>query len=713
MPTISWISGTRILAASCVLACSNALAQTSTPLLSEVHTIAAATQGVPVEETVDIAAAGTYQVTLTDLGAQLSPAAPLASAQLAISTGNTLVGTPLVATSGSTSWSTTFTATPGTYVLHVVGAPSTQQNSSGATVPVPGSGPIGLQVTNTANNAQVAAFSGSLALPSTGVPTNVGTLSDSFTVSTAGSYQVTLVDMQLPVALTTLTLAIAEQGGALLTDPAFGTTPTNPVATTTVSLQPGVTYRIFAGGQAGGTVSAGLYGVNVSPAGSTTPVYSHTVPVGAVVAVGTPTLTSGSFYTLGLADLTFPTALSQVGAALTVNGGSAAALTATGTSSPVTAGAGTYQVFAFGLAASGGQGSYTVTLQPTAGTPVLSVARAVSDSTSGVFAYSFDSTTVGGESYSFDLADFGYPTSFASLKAAAVQNGALLGNGASTPVTSLTAAGSLTITPAAGPVTMLVFAQPPAAASAAAAGGLFGIDLTASGAGAPAFQTSQGVGQLFSVRTVTVTTGGNYQVAVNDLAFPAKFANLAVIVTRGTSKIGSIFGGGTLPFAAVGGDYLINFVAQPDATALAGTYSLVVGEAPPPATATLQVSPTSVNSGGTVTLTWSSTNATSCTASSSPSGAWSGTVATSGTATSAALTATTSFTLTCVGSDGTNPTSTQTVSLNSTSSGGKGGGGAIRWDLLVFLLGSLTLRVATDGRVTPGIGSRSAASRRY
>jgi hypothetical protein len=672
--------------------CINSFAQTSQPLVNVVHTVAAVTQAVPVEETLNITTAGTYQVTLTDLGAQLSPSAALASAQLAITSGNTVVG-KFTATTGSTSWNTTFSAQPGTYGIHVVGAPATTTNPDGSIVTVTGSGSIGVQVTNTAGGAQVASFSGILAFPSVGTPNNVGILNDSFTVTTTGSYQVTLTDMQLPTALTTLTLAIVVQGGSLVTDPAFGTTTGTPTATTTVALQSGVTYQIFAGGQAAGAVNAGLYGVNVSPAGGGgPPVYSHTIPVGAVTSVGTPALTAAG-YTLTFTDLAFPTALSQGAAAVTLNGQSVAQLTATGTSSQFTATAVPYQVFALGLPASGSQGSYTLSVQPVAGTPVLNIARAVSDPTTGVYAYSFDSTTTS-QGYTLDLADFGYPASFASIQAAAVQSGALLpGTTNGSTSNSVSGSGSLNITPAAGPVSLLVFAHPaPAASSGAAGAGLFGIDLTETGAGAPAFQTSQGVGQLFSVQTATVTTGGSYQVVVTDLGFPANFANLAVIVTRGTSKIGSIFGGGTLPFTATGGDYLINFVAQPDATAGAGTYSLVVGAAPPAATATLQVSPTSVSSGGTVTLTWSSQNASSCTASSSPAGAWSGTVATSGTATSAVLTATTAFTLTCVGTDGTSPSQTVTATVTSSTSS-HGGGGAIGPDVVALLLGLLTLRV--------------------
>jgi hypothetical protein len=73
------------------------------------------------------------------------------------------------------------------------------------------------------------------------------------------------------------------------------------------------------------------------------------------------------------------------------------------------------------------------------------------------------------------------------------------------------------------------------------------------------------------------------------------------------------------------------------------------GGSPPPApTVTLSANPTTVASGATTALTWSSTNATSCTA----SGGWSGALATSGSRASAALTVATTFTLSCTGSGG-------------------------------------------------------------
>jgi mannan endo-1,4-beta-mannosidase len=76
---------------------------------------------------------------------------------------------------------------------------------------------------------------------------------------------------------------------------------------------------------------------------------------------------------------------------------------------------------------------------------------------------------------------------------------------------------------------------------------------------------------------------------------------------------------------------------------------------------TLHASPTSVASGGTSTLTWSTNDVASCTA----SGGWSGSVATSGSQSTGAITTPTAYTLTCTGSDGS-----ATDSVNVTLSSG-------------------------------------------
>lgn len=79
---------------------------------------------------------------------------------------------------------------------------------------------------------------------------------------------------------------------------------------------------------------------------------------------------------------------------------------------------------------------------------------------------------------------------------------------------------------------------------------------------------------------------------------------------------------------------------------------------PTPPTLSLQANPTSIASGGTATLTWSSTNATSCTAAQG----WSGAKATSGSEQVGPLSANTSFQLTCTGAGGS-ATQTATVAI--------------------------------------------------
>ena len=70
------------------------------------------------------------------------------------------------------------------------------------------------------------------------------------------------------------------------------------------------------------------------------------------------------------------------------------------------------------------------------------------------------------------------------------------------------------------------------------------------------------------------------------------------------------------------------------------------GQSPP--SVSLSASPTTVSAGGTTTLSWTSSNADSCAA----SGGWSGSQAVNGSARSAAISANTTFTLTCNGPGG-------------------------------------------------------------
>jgi len=655
-----------LLAAWSLIFCANSHAQNAVPY-QEVHTIADATHAVPVEHSFNVTTAGSYLVKVVDLGASLTPSAPLASLKFAVTQGNGIVGAPVTiespqSTSQATSGNLQFNATAGTYTIHVIGAPGT----------VAGSGPIGIQVTTVGGTpTTVASFSDTLALPSTAIPSNEAVLDGTFTVGTTGSYLVTLTDLQLPQALTTLTLIITTVDGTVVTN-----TPLPAAGSATVSLQQGVTYRIFAVGQADSTVGAGLYSAVVAQSGGGVTVYSNVIPVGSVSAVQNVSLNAGASYTLSLADLAVPSALASARAVATLNGQVVANLTTPGNSPAFTASSTTLQVFV--LASTPATGSYALAVTPSSGPAALSIARAVSVPGGTWSAYSFDAANnITGGSYNFRLTDFAVPIALTGLNGAVVQGGHVVG-------APLTAAGTQAVTMADGPASFLVFAQ------SQAAGGLFDVDLTPSVGGAAVFEMTQGVGQPFVQRQLSITSQGSYAVDVADLGFPTPLTTFAVVATQGPNQLGLVYGAGAFTFTAgTPGTYFINFIAQPGGADGAGTYSLSVAAAP---VVNLQSSTTAVDSGGTVTLRWSSTNTDSCTA----SGGWSGSQPTSGTATSAAITSATTFTLTCTG-EGVNAAQSVTVTVNTPTKSSSGGGGALGELLLLALAAALTVKLWFGG----------------
>jgi len=634
-------------------------------LLDEVNTIGTAATGVPIVQSFSISAAGTYQVTLTDLGAALSAPlspAPLATTppvELAVTQGSTVVATVSGTTNGVARLS--FAATAGTYVLRVTGAPG----------PNPGSGPIGLQVTGGPSSTTVFSYTGALALPSSSLAPTEVVLNTSFTVPASGNYTLALTDLQLPTALGTLTLALVEpscSSNGVATLCAVLTSSNGAAATTSLTLDPTKTYQVFAVGQVATGVAGGLYSVAVTAAGGGSPAFYQAVPLGAVQALGSATLTA-STQTLALTDLGYPAALAQLAAVVIQNGAAVAAQTGAG-SQTFTPAAGSYQIYALAAPASSGAGSFGLTLGPS-GSPVFSTVQVAANGSATQRSFLVSGNVTSPGSYEFRLADFQIPGALTSVGAALVQGNALVG-------TPSTAAGSVSATLANGAVYAIVIAK------STSSGGLVGVDLVPAAGGTPVFAATQGVGGVFSETTVPITATGSYTVNVEDLAFPAAFANLYVVVTQGTQSIGSIFGGGSFNFdAATAGNYIVSFLAEPSTTAEAGTYSIDITPTPPAPTVTLTSSVPQVANGGTVTLTWSTQNATSCVA----SGGWSGTLATSGTQTSSAITAATTFTLTCSGTGGSTAESV-TVALAPRS----GGGGAL--DGLLLLVLSVAVIVA-------------------
>jgi len=158
----------------------------------------------------------------------------------------------------------------------------------------------------------------------------------------------------------------------------------------------------------------------------------------------------------------------------------------------------------------------------------------------------------------------------------------------------------------------------------------------------------------------------------------------SVLTADQGTLVGEIVGSDTLgPFAATAGHYFVNFLAIPTGPDDAGTYALNMSQAPPAPVVNLSADATSVSIGGTAHLIWSTQGATTCTES---GGGWTGTLTgaqvASGTATSPAITATTTFTLTCEGAGGTTVGSVTVTATPASSGGGEIGKG------MLLLLGS-------------------------
>jgi hypothetical protein len=552
------------------------VARAQTALLDEVRTLSDG--AAPVEHALDITQAGSYELTITDLKL---PAA-LTSAKLAVTRGTTVVGTAST-TASTASAVLSFEATPGAYVIRIVGRPAAA-----------GSGTVGVKVTRANETTALNEFVASIASPPAATPENRTVLEETITPTVRGPYEVERADFALPQALPDLLMSVTQVGG-----PQVAVLPT--AGTATFAAQAGVSYKILAIGESPTSVNAGLYSVRVRQAGASTNLFSRTVTVGRVEGIGTVTLGAGA-HVLSLNDLQFPAPLDEKGAAL-VRDGAVAALTTTSGDTAFTASAGEHLMYVVAKAAASTTGTYGLEVRPSGGVALFSTVRTVGGApgTTPVYSFVADITTAG--AYRVRLADFAFPAAFSAAQLGASQNGTLLG--------SLNAAGSLDLPNVAiGKLFLVALAAP-----TNTGGGVFGVDVAPTGGSTPVFEVTQGVGNLFNSRKVSATGTTAYRVTLTDVAFPHTFNELGAVVTRGAETLGKVLNSAQFDFNAAPGNYFINFIATPDATEKAGTYGIRVAEKPPSPTVTLTATPTQVTVGGAVDLAWSTTSATSCVAS--------------------------------------------------------------------------------------------------
>lgn len=622
--------------------------------------------------TFTVANAGNYRLTVTDLAANGGIGPRLGRIDAGVARGSTLVTSASVVASNATGQTVkNFTAAAGEHRLLLIGQPNLPSTvgSAGVQIDDPVSGAILLQ--------EVQPFS----LPP---PAKISPADFEHEVSTpvAGSYVVDIRDFQLPVGMSQLQ-------GLIIRRSDTQTFPFNGSAQVTVPTSGPDVLEIFVHAVLPTDVSQGLVGLNVSDANGST-------LASAVDELGEwpfkyPFSAPSATASLSVADLQFPRPLASVGAVVVRDGRLVARQIGSGTTGASGA-VGDYVAYAAATAAAGSPkaGSFGVVVGDAAQTPLLQIVQNVvppAPATDvGALDDGFDIAT--GGDYTLTLTDFGqtgFFDAFTSIQLALTRD--------TTIVKTLDSAGSFVFTATPGRYSLAVIADPAGSAGA----GLFGVRVQGGTGNSVVYERTQAVGAAFISAEVDTTTSQSVDVTLTDLAFPADFDAIKVAVTRGSDRAGEITGAGTFSFSATPGKYFVNLLATPDAALGYSTFGLNVRVTPPAPTVMLGSSASSVAPGGSVTLTWTSTDASGCSA----SGGWTGSRGTSGSELVGPLNASTTFKLSCTGGGGSADASTS-VSITGTQRP-PGGGGAFDWlgliglGILVCVVRAKPLRGASRG----------------
>jgi hypothetical protein len=622
-------------------------------LLDQATLVAAPGVAPPSEHPFTLATAQPLTVTLTDFQ---TPAA-FTSLQLAVTLGDSLVGTSAVVSAAASTATVAVPGVAGDYVLHVIGAPAASQ----------GFGSFGVCVAPASAPTQCIdafSFSGNIETPNTASTMATSTLNTNFTSSVAGNYTVTLTDDVFPVALQSLSAGIF-QGS----NPISVAIPAGSV--TQVDLAAATSYQLLVAATAGATLKAGLYGVQITdPNGNT--VFNRTLPVGTTPASTLVNTTAAQGLNLTLTDFGYPAALAQEGVAVTSGSTLLAQLTAPGTLSNFMAPAGVLEVWQYTVAASQ-PGAFSVVLT-NAAQSLFSTTQVVNPSaTTAQESYAFAVNLPAAGGYNLVTNDFQFPTALQSISATVAQNG-----------TALAVDSSGNFNAAAGYAVVVVQVTPAASTGSS----IFGVSVQTGGTSPQlVFEQTQEVNGTFNAQTVNVAATGDYEFTLTDLLFPAKFADLSAVLSQGSQVLAKIYSSGSTSgpttLSLSPGRYVLTFVTSPNtsgtpSTQNYGLYSIRAAASAP--TITFSSSATSVTGSQTVDLTWSTQDATACTASGNSE--WSGTEPVSGTL-KVTIAATTTLTLSCTGNGGA---SSQSVTITATASTVKlGGGGALDWESLAML----------------------------
>ncbi|HEY2145636.1 MAG TPA: hypothetical protein VGH12_06160 [Steroidobacteraceae bacterium] len=638
------------------------VAHAADPLPAETRLVAAAGAAAPTQLAFNIPAAQDLIVTLTDLQIPGS----LASADIVITQGAAIAGMAQLAAPATTA---TFPlpAANGDYTLYVFGVPNAAFSVGTFTACVaPQASP--------ANCIQSASLSGNITAQSTANDPTVSTLSANLTVTAAAAYTFNFADLKFPTPLNTAPNLALFQGSVPIQ---LGIT-----SGMSFTLSPGA-YTLLAIAQADQNVKSGLYGVSITGPAGTAALLDTAVPVGLTNAASPFDNPTAQMLTLKVSDYGFPAPLASASALLTAGGTALGTASAAGGATSFTAPAGGLTLWTY---ANAGAATGTFSADVSGATDLYTTAQGVG-SAGSTFAYAFVSPPLTAGPYQVTAADLQFPSQLTGLSFAVAQDGVILQQSA--------AAATLNFNAANGNTVLLVSAQTPSSGSASG-NGLFDINLQTTGAAAQlVYDKTQGVSStaaLFDSQTINLGVNASFDASMADLGFPAQFENLALVVSRGSEILGKIYGGGTFSFPGSPGSYQLTFVATPSSAQQFGLYGVSIVYSPPSVTLTSNVASAAADT--TVQLSWSAANAASCTAG---GGSWTGSKAASSGNESVVLTATTTYTLTCMGTGGT---ASQSVMVTATAKPSSGGGGAIDGVLLALgaaLLGARVRRHVRGG----------------
>jgi hypothetical protein len=640
------------------------VAYAADPLPAETRLVAAPGSPTSTQLSFTIPTAQDLVVTLTDL--QI-PAA-LVSAGVVISQGAALAGSAQLAAPASSA-TVSLPAATGDYTLFVFGQPNAGFSVGTFTVCVaPKASP--------SNCIQSASLAGNITAQSTAKDPTVSTFSSSLQVTTAGSYTFNFQDLGFPVALHAAPNLALFQGSTPI-QLGIG-------AGSAISLSPG-TYTLLAIAQADQGIKSGLFGITIVGPGSAS-LLDTTVPVGLTNNPPPFLNASAQSVTLKVIDYGFPGPLASASALLTAGGSALGKASAAGGAMSFPAPAGDLQLWTYAAA---GATPGTFSADASGAADLYTTAQGVQPAGSA-YAYAFVSPPLTAGSYQATAADLQFPSQLNGLSFAVAQNGAIVQQSAT--------AAPINFNATAGSVILLVGTQTPSSGSASS-NGLFDVNLQTTGASAQlVYDKTQSVSStaaLFDAQTLNLGTSASFDASLTDLQFPAAFSNLALVISRGSQILGKIYGGGVFSFPGSTGSYQLTFVATPAANQQVGLYGVSIVFSVP--VVNLMSSVASAATDTPITLTWSSSNASSCIAS---GGNWTGSKAAGGGTEVIILSATTTYTLTCTGTGGVKAQSVTVTATPKSSSGG--GGGAL--DMAFLMLGGAL--AATRMRKHPAIINR-------